>query len=267
MTNALWRTSPHFLAGMAAIAGAAHLLPAPPISAPLRMIVVLAVLLLGIGATFVFDRASARPYWQLVLAVILVEMPVVALQSSAVRTPFVALGRGSSGFAISMTIACLLVLLGLLVFGVLVQRDPAENTALLLLLPALVVPAVLGAGSELDETASLAMFGESALLAGVAAFVALLGPAGWRPLLAAAAFVLQFVGLLVVGKGPVIGPEPGFVSYFCVSLVLMAALGLIILAPVGAMFARRFFQTVDERAGIAAPARVPQRGARRRSDS
>lgn len=265
--NALWRTAPHFLAGAVAIAGAMHLLPAPPIAAPLRMIAVIAVLLLGIGATFLFDRASARPYWQLVLAVMLVEMPVVALQSSAIRAPFVALGRGSAGPVIWMTTACLLVLLGLWVFGLLQQRDPAENAALLLLLPALIVPAVLGAGSELDETASLAMFGEAALLSGVAALLALLGPAGWRPLIAMAAFVLQFVLLWIVGRGPVIGPEAGFISYFSITLVLVAALSLMVLAPIGAVFTRRFLQTVDERSGLPTPANVPQRGARRRRDT
>lgn len=231
------------------------------------MIVVVAVLLLGIGATFIFDRASARPYWQLVLAVILVEMPVVALQSSALRAPFVALGRGSAGPLIWLTIACLLVLFGLWVFALLQQRDPAENAALLLLLPAVIVPAVLGAGSELDETASLAMFGESALIAGVAAFVALLGPAGWRPLVAIATFALQFVGLWILGKGPVIGPEAGFISFVSLGLVLAAAMCLMISAPLGALFTRRFFQTVDEKSGIATPASVPQRGARRRSDT
>lgn len=266
-TNTLWRTAPHFLAGVIAIAGAMQLLPAPPIAAPLRMIAVIAVLLLGIGATFMFDRDSARPYWQLVLAVMLVEMPVVALLSSAVRAPFVALGRGSAGPVIWMTAACLLVLLGLWIFGLLQQRDPAENTALLLLLPALIVPAVLGAGSELDETASLAMFGESALLAGAAAFFALLGPAGWRPFIAIAAFFLQFVVLWIVGRGPVIGPEAGFISYFSLTLVLVAALSLMVFAPIGALFTRRFFQTVDERSGIPTPANVPKRGARRRRDT
>ncbi len=265
--NTLWRTAPHFLAGALAIAGAIHLLPAPPIAAPLRLIVVAAVLLLGIGATFIFDRASARPYWQLVLAAILVEMPVVALQSSALREPFVALGRGSAGPVIWLTLACLLALCGLWIFALLQQRDPAENAALLLLLPALIVPSVLGAGPELDETASLAMFGGSALLAGAAVFVALLGPAGWRPSIAVATFVLQFAGLWLFGRGPVIGPEAGFISYFSLAVVLVATLGMLISAPLGAVFTRRFFQTVEEKSGTQAPASVPQRGARRRSDT
>jgi hypothetical protein len=244
-----------------------HLLPSPPIAAPLRMIVIVTVLLLGIGATFLFDRVSARPYWQVVLAVLLVEMPVVALQSSELRAPFVALGRGSAGPLLWLTIACLLVQTGLWVFTLLQQRDPAENAALLMLLPALIVPAMLGAGSELDETASLAMFGASALLAGVTSLVALLGPAAWRPLVAIAAFVLGFAALWLTGRGPVIGPEAGLISFFSITLVLVAALGLMMAAPLGSVFARRFLQTVEEKSGTTTPASVPQRGARRRSDS
>jgi len=231
------------------------------------MIVVVAVLLLGIGATFIFDRASARPYWQLVLAVIVVEMPVIALQSSALRAPFVALGRGSAGPLIWLTIASLLVLCGLWVFTLLQQRDPAENAALLLLLPALIVPAMLGAGTDLDETASLAMFGESALLAGVVAFAGLIGPAGWRPLIALAAYVLQFIGLWLLGRGPVVGPEAGLISVVSLGLLLLAALSMVVSAPVGALFTRRFFQTVEEKSETPTPASVPQRGARRRSDT
>ena len=266
LANALWRTAPHFLAGALAVAGAMHLLPAPPVAAPLRMIVIVALLLLGIGATFILDRTSARPYWQLVLAVILIEMPVVALLSSALREPFVALARGSAGPVIWLTLACLLVFLGLWIFALLQQRDPAENAALLLLLPALIVPAILGAGSELDETASLAMFGESALLAGAAMFFALVCPSGWRPLIATAAFVMQFVGLWLLGRGPVIGPDAGLVSYGSLGIVLLATLCMLMVAPVGAVFTRRFFQTVEEKSGTSTPASVPQRGARRRTD-
>lgn len=264
--NAVWRTAPHVLAGALAVAGATHLLPAPPIAVPLRMIVVVAVLLLGIGATVILDRAGARPYWQMVLAVVLIQMPVVALQSSALREPFVALGRGSAGPAIWLTLACLLVLLGLWIFALLQQTDPPENAALLLLLPALIVPAILGAGSDLDETASLAMFGEAALLAGVAMFFALACPAGWRPIIATATFIMQFVGLWLFGRGPVIGPEAGLVPYVSLGVVLAATLIMVIAAPLGAVFTRRFFQTVEEKSGAQTPVSVPKRGARRRSD-
>jgi hypothetical protein len=265
--NALWRTAPYVLAGILALAASANLLPSPPVAAPLHMIFIIAFVVLGIGATFVFDRASARPYWQVVLAVLLVEMPVIALQSSALRTPFVALGRGSAGPLLWMTFACLLVLFGLWVFVLLQQREPPENAALLLLLPALIVPATLGAGGELSESSSLAMFGEAALLAGVTIFLAFFGPAGWRPLIAIVMCVLQVVGLWLFGHGPVIGPDAGFISFLCLILVMLAALGMLVAAPVGAIFTRRFFQTVEEKAGTTTLASVPQRGARRRFDN
>lgn len=262
----MWRSAPLFLAGALAVAGAVHLLPSPPIAAPLRLMIVAAAMLLGIGATFLFDRGPARPYWQLVLAVIVVEMPVIALQSSGVRVPFVALGRGSAGPVLWMTLASLIMLAGLWVFALLQPSDPAENASLLLLLPALIVPAILGAGADLDETTSLAMLGQSALLAGGAVFLALLGPIGWRPLIAVATFVLQCAFLWLSGKGPAVGPEAGLVSFVSLGVVLLASLLLLITAPLGSLFTRRFFQTVGENSSTTTPASVPMRGARRRND-
>jgi len=40
---------------------------------------------------------------------------------------------------------------------------------------------------------------------------------------------------------------------------------LMMAAPLGSVFARRFLQTVEEKSGTTTPASVPQRGARRRS--
>ncbi|MCA9876151.1 MAG: hypothetical protein KC442_00150 [Thermomicrobiales bacterium] len=262
-----WRAAPLFVAAAVAIAGAMHLLPAPPVSAPIRMFLVVAALLLGVGATFVFDRASARPYWQMVLVVVLVQMPVVALYSSALRAPFVALARGSAGPLLWLTFACLLVLAGLWIFAALQPGDAAGNAALLMLLPALIVPAVLGAGADLDESATLAMLGQASLLAGVAVLLALPGPLGWRPVIAVATFVAQVIGLWVMGRGPVIGPEAGWISYVSLATILLAALVSLVTAPLGTLFTRRFFQTVGEESGATKPASVPQRGARRRSDT
>lgn len=236
-------------------------------AAPILIFLVVAVLLLGVGATFVFDRASARPYWQMTLAVVLVQMPVVALFSSALRAPFVALDRGSAGPLLWLMLACLLVLAGLWIFAALQPGDAAESAALLLLLPALIVPAVLRVGAELDESATLAMLGEASLLAGVATFVALIAPLGWRPIIAVVTFVAQYLVLWFMGRGPVIGPDAGLVSYFSLATVLLAALAALVTAPLGTLFTRRFFQTVGEESGSTKPASVPQRGARRRSDS
>ena len=267
LSRTLWRTAPLFLAAALSIAGSLHLLPAPAITAPLRVFIVVAALLIGVGATLLFDRASARPYWQVTLVVVVIQMPVFAVLSSAARAPFVALARGSAGPLLWMTLACALVLLAVWVFVVLQSGDPAENASLLLLLPALIVPAMFGAGADLDESSSLAMVGESALLAGVASLLGLLGPVGWRPLVAVVTFVVQFAGLWLIGQGPVLGAQAGFVSFASLGFMILLAMLMLVTAPLGTLFTRRFFQTVSEESGIATPASVPQKGARRRSDS
>jgi hypothetical protein len=77
---------------------------------------------------------------------------------------------------------------------------------------------------------------------------------------------MQFVGLWLFGRGPVIGPEAGFISYGSLGVILAATLIMVITSPFGAVFTRRFFQTVEEKSGTPTPASVPPRGARRRSD-
>ncbi|MFT4039907.1 MAG: hypothetical protein QM692_17140 [Thermomicrobiales bacterium] len=264
--RAVWRAAPGLVAGVLALILSTNLLPLPALNLPVRSLIVIAAVMAGIGATFIFDRVSARPYWQMALAVVVILMPVTALQASALRTPFVALARGSAGPLLWLTMACGLVLAALWVFAILQPGDPAENAALIFLLPVMSLTSTLGASADLDERAVLAMLGLSGLAAGGATFIAILGPIGWRPLIAGAATIAQIVMLWVLRHGPVTGPDAGWVAPVCIVVLMAWALVLLAVAPLGSLFARRFFQTVGEEAGMTAPASVPKRGARRRSD-
>lgn len=262
----MWRAAPALAAGILALVLSTNLLPLPALNLPVRSLMIIVALLAGIGGTFVFDRVSARPYWQMALAVVVILVPVAALQADALRAPFVALARGSAGPLLWLTMACWLVLAALWVFAVLQPGDPAENAALLFLLPVMAFTSTLGASADLDERAVLAMLGLSGLAAGGATFIALLGPIGWRPLIAGAAAVVHFVLLWILRHGPATGPDAGWVAPVCIAALIAWALLLLVLAPLGSLFARRFFQTVGEESGMTAPASVPKRGARRRSD-
>jgi hypothetical protein len=229
-----------------------------------RIAVVTAALAIGLGLTMALDRAEARPYWQICLFSVLILMPVVSLQASASRVPFVALTRGSAGPLLWFTAASCVVLLGLWLFATYQSGDEPENAALLFLPAAVLVPAMLGAAGGLDEGAALAMLGEASLLAGVAVFIGLLSPANWRPAAGGVALGAQFLVLWALGRGPVIGRDAGFVVPASAGLLLALTVLLIVLAPLGALFNRRFFQTVDEEFAESKPVSVPARGARRR---
>jgi hypothetical protein len=190
-------------------------------------------------------------------------MPVVTLQAFASRVPFVAVSRGSAGPLLGFTFATCVVLAGLWLFAAFQSDQVPENGALLFLPAALVVPAILGAPGSLDETSALAMLAEASLVAGVAIFMGLLSPEGWRPLAGGAALGAQFLLLWTLGRGPVIGQDGGAVVPASAVLLLGLTTLMTVLTPLVALFSRRFFQTMEEETGGPALASVPQRGAHR----
>ena len=263
VNQAAGRCAPLFVTAAFSFAGASDALSLPAVSAPVRIGLVVLALVAGIGLTVALDRPGPRPYWQMTLAVSLVLMPVVALQASASRVPFVAISRGSAGPLLWFTFATCLVLAGLWLFASFQSEQVPENAALLFLPAAVVVPAMLGAPGSLDETSALTMLGEGSLVAGVTIFLALLSPARWRPLAGAVGLGAQFVLLWILGRGPVIGQDGGTVVPASAALLLALTTLLTVLAPLGALFSRRFLQTVEEETGGPKPASAPPRGTRR----
>jgi hypothetical protein len=197
------------------------------------------------------------------LGVSLALLPVVSLQAYASRVPFVSFGRGSAGPLVLLTFATCLVLIALWIFAVVQSEQEPENSALLFLPAALLVPAILGAPGSLAESSALTMLGEASLVAAATTFVGLVSPPNWRPLAGGAAFGIQFVVLWALGRGPIVGPGSGAVVPICAALLIGLIALLTVFAPIGALFSRRFFQTVDEQSGVTRPTPVPPRGSRR----
>jgi hypothetical protein len=109
----------------------------------------------------------------------------------------------------------------------------------------------------------LSILGEACLFGGIWIFAALLAPANWRPMAGAIALGTQFVLLWLLGQRPVIGHDAGMVVPASAALLLALTTLLTVLTPLGALFSRRFFQTVEEETGGPHPASAPARGARR----
>lgn len=261
--QAAGRSAPLFLTSILSLTGALDALRLPTGAAPVRVGFVILALVIGIGLTVAMDRPGPRPYWQMTLLVTIILMPVVALQASASRVPFVAISRGSAGPLLWLTLASCITLFGLWLFAAHQSDQSPENASLLFLPAAVLVPAIFGAPGSLDETSALSMLGEACLVAGVWIFAALLAPANWRPMAGAIALGTQFVVLWMVGRGPVIGHDSGTVVPASAALLLALTTLLIVLTPLGALFSRRFVQTIEEESGGPRPASAPARGARR----
>lgn len=252
-----------FLSGMLALLLGLDLLRLPTGAAPVRLGLVILALAVGLALSVALDRPRARPYWQIGLFSTLILMPTVGLQASASRVPFVALTRGSAGPLLWLTLATVVILLGLWLFAALQSDQTPENGALLFLPAAVLVPAMMGAPGALDETSALSMLGEAALLAGVAIFIGLLAPDNLRPVTGGAALGAQFVLLWALGRGPVSGTESGAIVPMCAAILLATTALLTVLTPLLALFSRRFLQTVDDESGGPKPPPVPPRGAAR----
>jgi hypothetical protein len=263
VNQAAGRSAPLLLTSVLSLTGALDALRLPTGATPVRIGFVVLALMIGIGLTVVMDRPGPRPYWQMTLLVTLVLMPVIALQASASRFPFVAISRGSAGPLLWLTLATCVTLFAIWLFAAHQSDQTPENGSLLFLPAALLVPAILVAPGSLDETSALSMLGEACLVAGIWIFVALLAPANWRPLAGAIALGAQFIVLWMLGQRPDIGHDSGtVVPASAVLLIALTAL-LTVLTPLGALFSRRFFQTVEEETGGPRPASAPARGARR----
>ena len=263
VSQAAGRSAPLFMTSILSLTGALDALRLPTGAAPVRIGFVVLALIAGIGLTIAMDRPGPRPYWQMTLLVTIILMPVVALQASASRVPFVAVSRGSAGPLLWLTLATGITLFGLWLFAAHQSDQFPENGSLLFLPAAVLVPAILGAPGSLDETSALSMLGEACLVAGVWIFAALLAPASWRPMAGGIALGTQFVVLWVIGRGPVLGPEGGTVVPASAALLLALTTLLTVLTPLGALFSRRFVQTIEEETGRTRPASAPPRGARR----
>ena len=266
VNRALSRAAPMFISAAIALAGSADILRLPIGSVPLRMGAVLAALAAGFGLATILDRSGPRPYWLIGLCAALILMPIVALQASASRVPFVGIARGSAGPLLWLTLATCLAIVGIWLLTSYQAGSVPEDAALLFLPAAVLVPAMLGAEGALGETAALRMLGESSLVAGGTIFLGLLSPANWRPAAGGVALGAQFLLLWAMGRGPVIGQDAGFIVPACATLVLALTVLLTVLAPLGALFGRRFSQTVEEESGESRPASIPPKGARRRVD-
>lgn len=252
-----------FLSGILAHVLALDLLRLPTGAAPVRLGVVVLALAIGLALSVALDRPGTRPYWQMGLFTILILMPTVGLQASVSRVPFVALSRGSAGPMLMLTLATVVILLALWLFAALQADHTPENGALIFLPVALLVPAMMGAPGALDETSALSMYGEAALLAGVAIFIGLLAPDNWRPVTGGVALGVQFLLLWALGRGPVAAESSGAIVPFCAAILLASTALMTVLTPLLALFSHRFLQTVDEESGGVKAPPVPPRGAAR----
>lgn len=234
---------PHLIT--AAFAGVLSRVALPgPASVPLAALGVLGIQMVGVLLAREVESPVVRRVWLVLLAMTTVVLPLVALQTSLLRVPFVSLGRGSAGSLIWATVAATAAVAGLVGLAAVLSADAPENASLLFVPVAMLVPAVLGARGDLNEQAALAALAEATTVSGIAVALGWLLPRGARPLVAAVALGAQFLILWAVGSRPAFGEDHGATVAVCAGVLLVVTVTAAVLVPVASLATRRFARAV-----------------------
>jgi hypothetical protein len=176
---------------------------------------------------------------QMNIGILTLVLPFLALQTSAVRVPYVSSELGTETPAIIATIAAIAALMGAAVLAVVLTWDGPDSAALLFTPVALFVPELLGTplnpsiGEVVDR-----IFEVFALMVVLTVAVTLL-PQVAKLVAPSVALALLFLGLWLAGRGPTWPESSGDVVRVLEGALLVMAVILLVAVPIMAIGARR----------------------------
>jgi hypothetical protein len=157
-------------------------------------------------------------------------LPLLALQVTLLREPYVSWGRGSASPAMVATLVVAMVLLVGAVWAITANWNEPDQAGLLFMPQAMVVPALIGMRSTILESPALRIFGEILLLSAIAIACSWLAPPALRLVTPPIAVAVEFILLWGTGYGPWFHSTSGNVVR--VLYVLMLALTIVLVAAV-----------------------------------
>lgn len=170
------------------------------------------------------------------LAVIL---PILAVQASAVRVPYVSNEFETATPVIIATTAAVVAIFGVALLSVGLAWESPDQAALLFVPTALLVPEMLGAPFEPVIEDILRFAFESFVLSAVVAFFGPLAPRVARAFLPAAATGILFLALWFTDRGPTLQPTSGDVVRVLDGVLLVTVIVLVVGVPIMAIGVRR----------------------------
>jgi hypothetical protein len=225
--------------------------------------VVLVLILVGQAFGLAVARANGLTPWvrsfALNLTTLAIVLPLLAIQASATRSPYVSTALGTARPAIIATVAAIASLAIVASAAVAAANDDDEGSALAFLPAALLVPALLGTEPSLSESEVGERLAEVFGLTGIATFVALLAPRRLKPLIGPSAMAGYFALLIILDRGPTQEPTSSEIARILDGSLVVVAIVLIVAIPVTAYGVRRVMRSVEavERAmlfeGLPAP--------------
>ncbi len=186
---------------------------------PRAIIFLIAILLIGCITSQDDGPTLFTRGWVSNLIAVVAVLPMAALTVTLARQPHVSLRAGSAWSSIGLTFILSFVLVGIAVGFAIWSSDEPDESGLLMLPSALLIPAVIGIRGEVDEQSALRAL---ALATIVAAFAALMSWSVARPLRAfapPAALCVTVLALWLTGHGPTFTTTSGQIVPLLFSLL------------------------------------------------
>ena len=230
--------APAITAGLAVLLWLLTPLPGSgPSPAPLFIIA-----LVQIGALFVTRDDRPAPLhlpWLTHLAVSVGLLPLLAIQVSLLREPYVSLSEGSAWPVLVATVVALGFAIVLAVAtAVRFWRQP-DQASLVFLPAALLIPAAIGQRTEINISRALTILAIAMFLGAAATLIAAPLPLVTRLVVAPATLGAEIVLLWIAGYGPVFHPTSGTIVRLLYLLLLFGAILLVIAVPLISIWLRR----------------------------
>lgn len=212
---------------------------------PLPMLVLIVIAAVGYSLTRTDLRRFANGLWFGLLGALTAALPLLALTTSLIREPFVAISRDSAGPSIIAALTTAAALTALAV-GCAVKSWLVPERAPFLFLPiALVIPVTLGIRSEIGIEEGLTAIGIAASVSAVTMFLGLMLPRQVQPFVALAAMTITVVLLWIGDRGPVFPAHSGAITGVIWLGLFILGIVLLLLVPILSLSMRHSFGPTD----------------------
>lgn len=203
--------------------------------------IILLILLLFAGAVLSNDEGATlfSRGWVANIVTAMIVMPLTALTVALARQPHVSLQAGSAWSAIFMAAVLALVLVGAgVAFGIW-SADAPDESGLLMLPVALIVPAMIGVRGDLDQQASLQALAAASMIACIASVMSWSVAPALRAFAPPVALGLEVIVLWLAGRGPSFEDTSGQVVPLLYSLLFAMTVLVVVGTNIVAIIVRQ----------------------------
>jgi hypothetical protein len=215
-------------------------------SIPLGVFLVCVVQIVGYLATRNSDVAILSKAWLIMLVATAGLLPLVSLQASLLREPYVSMERHSATPSVIATAIVVLFLVVVAVWCIVSLWSVSEVTSLSFGPLALLVPALLGVQDTIGQRTALQALAEASLFAAGATVLAWSLPRRVRSLVPPIALATQVALLWAAGRGPSFPETNGNIVTSLYWITVIATAALIVVAPVVSASLRRAIEQLEE---------------------